>query len=47
MVEIVYSGNEEIYLIIKSYSDSNWARDYIIGKLISGFIFILNGGTAI
>ncbi len=34
------SGN----LIIKSYSNSDWAGDHVTRKSTSGFIFMLNGG---
>lgn len=42
-IGIIYAGNEERDLTIKGYFDSDWAGDYTTRKLISGFVFILNG----
>lgn len=39
------NGEENGNLIIKSYSDSNWASDHTPRKSISSFIFIVNGGV--
>lgn len=40
---IIYGGEEGRDLIIKGYSDSNWAGDHVTKKSTSGFIFMLNG----
>ncbi len=43
-VEITYGNSEGSGdLIIKGYSDSDWAGDHATRKSTSGFIFILNG----
>ncbi len=41
---IKYGGEEGGDLIIKDYSDSDWAGDHATKKSTSGFIFMLNGG---
>ncbi len=41
---ITYGREKGRDLIIKDYSDSNWAGDHVTRKSTSGFIFILNGG---
>ena len=45
-VGITYGGEEGGGgdLIIKGYSDSDWAGDHATRKLTSGFVFMLNGG---
>lgn len=40
--EIIHSNKKK--LLIKGYSDSDWAKDKKNRKLTSNFIFILNGG---
>ena len=40
---IKYDGEEGGNLIIKGYSDSDWASDYATKKSTSGLIFMLNG----
>lgn len=42
-LSITFDGKERGYLIIKSYSDPDWASDNATKKLISRFIFMLNG----
>ncbi len=42
-VSIIYCGEKEGELIVKSYSDSDWAGDHATRKSTSGFIFMLNG----
>ncbi len=37
-------GGEEGDLIIKGFSDSDWASDHASRKSTSGFVFMLNGG---
>lgn len=44
-VGIIYRGEQRRDFIIKGYSNSNWAGDYITKKAISRFIFILNSGS--
>lgn len=44
-IRIAYGGEEGGDLIIKGYSDSDWAGDHATRKSTSGFIFILNGGS--
>lgn len=41
---IIYDGEDKENLVIKRYSDSDWAKDHITRKLILGFIFMLNSG---
>lgn len=41
---ITYGGNEGGGLIIKGYSDSDWAGNHAIRKLTLGLNFMLNGG---
>ena len=43
-IRIAYGGEEGGDLIIKGYSDSDWAGDHATRKSTSGFIFKLNGG---
>lgn len=43
-IRIAYGGEEGGDLIIKGYSDSDWAGDHATRKSSSGFIFMLNGG---
>ena len=43
-VKITYGGEKGGELIIKGYSDSDWASDHSTRKSTSGFIFMLNGG---
>ena len=41
---ITYGGEQGGDLIIKGYSDSDWAGDHTTRKSMSGYIFMLNGG---
>ncbi len=41
---ITYRGEQRGDLIIKGYSDSDWAGDHATRKSTSGYIFILNRG---
>ena len=41
---ITYKGEQGGDLIIKGYSDSDWASDHSTRKSTSGYIFMLNGG---
>ena len=43
-IGITYGGEQGGDLVIKGYSDSDWAGDYATRKSTSGFIFMLNGG---
>lgn len=43
-IRIAYGGEEGGDLIIKGYSDSDWAGDHATRKSTSGFIFMLNDG---
>ena len=43
-IKITYDTEKREELIIKIYFNFDWASDYNIKKLISGFIFILNSG---
>lgn len=42
-VGITYKREHGGNLIIRGYSDSDWASDHVTIKLISEFIFMLNG----
>ncbi len=41
---ITYGGEKKEDMIIKGYSNSDWAGDHATRKSTSGFIFMLNGG---
>lgn len=47
LVRITYGRKEreEQNITIKRYSNSNWAGNYATRKSVSGFVFILNGGS--
>jgi hypothetical protein len=40
--EINYSGNPKVF---KGYNDSNWISDADEIKVMSGYVFMLGGGT--